>query len=399
MEILVPRASQYLASSNCLRKGNLRAPLRQHRHYSIHRRRSIAAFSLHQCSKVATEKRPAFVSCLTALLRWPDTQQGRRLLLGYPIVGEVETSGIFRSVVPHDKGPLEDWLGPAAVDAVNKLLQSGPPRYADDILRVTQEEQAKGFCSSFMTKAALDDLHGPGQWRHLERFLIAQSCGKQRVIDNARRTGHNRHTLLGETICTTSVDFIASVARMTAQALFADATHAPEELDWLQLRIGTDDLPDAYRVLPVCDDHLRFSIVAIHVGNVGWRFTTLWGLAYGLESAVVAFNRFPQLGVAITRRCLLGLAAAYFDDELSVELIRDADVTQRGLQFTFTLMGASPQPSKSFAPTCNRHYLGTPVHTGGAFCRWFCTFPTKVYHHVEDPVPIATYSFREEPGP
>ena len=38
MEILVPRASQYLTSSNCLRKGNLRAPLRQHRYYSIYRR-------------------------------------------------------------------------------------------------------------------------------------------------------------------------------------------------------------------------------------------------------------------------------------------------------------------------------------------------------------------------
>jgi hypothetical protein len=39
------------------------------------------------------------------------------------------------------------------------------------------------------------------------------------------------------------------------------------------------------------------------------------GLAFGLESAVVSFNRFPQLGIAIARRCTLSLAAAYFDDE------------------------------------------------------------------------------------
>lgn len=54
-------------------------------------------------------------------------------------------------------------------------------------------------------------------------------------------------------------------------------------------------------------------------------YGTLYGLAYGLGSAVVAFNRFPQLGVAACRRCLYGLAAAYFDDELSLE------VSQRSL--------------------------------------------------------------------
>ena len=56
--------------------------------------------------------------------------------------------------------------------------------------------------------------------------------------------------------------------------------------------------------------------------DTGWHFTTLYGLAYGLESAVVAFNRFPQLGIAITRRCLVGCCAACFDDELSVEFLQ-----------------------------------------------------------------------------
>ena len=57
--------------------------------------------------------------------------------------------------------------------------------------------------------------------------------------------------------------------------------------------MGTDDLPDAYRGHPVKDQHLRYSVLAIWVPNTGWRFTVLWGLAYGLEAAVVAFNRLP----------------------------------------------------------------------------------------------------------
>lgn len=86
------------------------------------------------------------------------------------------------------------------------------------------------------------------------------------------------------------------VARMVNTTL---ETYHPVPPDWLDLRLGTDDLPDAYRGLPVQDDHLRFSNVAVFVPGEGWRFTTMYGLAYGLESAVVSFNRFPQLGIAI----------------------------------------------------------------------------------------------------
>ena len=88
------------------------------------------------------------------------------------------------------------------------------------------------------------------------------------------------------------------------------------------------------------------------------------GLAFGLESAVVSFNRFPQLGIAIARRCTLSLAAAYFDDELAIEAISDADCSQAGLRLVFRLMGAAPQSGKGFLPTSNRHYLGTSIHTG-----------------------------------
>ena len=86
--------------------------------------------------------------------------------------------------------------------------------------------------------------------------------------------------------------------------------------------------------------------------------------AYGLESAVVAFNRFPQVGVAIARRCTLALSAAYFDDELAIDFVADADCSQQGLRLVFKLLGAPPQAAKGFAPMCDRHYLGSSVHVG-----------------------------------
>ena len=112
---------------------------------------------------------------------------------------------------------------------------------------------------------AMNDQFGTGGWRAVERFLIIQPDGKQRVIDNARKSGHNTHTSMQETISTVNVDFVASVARMVNTAL---ETHRCDPPDWLDLRLGTDDLP-AYRGLPVQDDHLRFSNVAIFVPDEG----------------------------------------------------------------------------------------------------------------------------------
>eukprot|EP00435_Cladocopium_sp_Y103_P048537 s71_g14.t1 len=225
-------------------------------------------------------------------------------------------------------------------------------------------EHDKGFCSKPYSRAAMDAMFGPGRWRPLERFQIVQADNKKRMIDNARRTLHNAHTSMQETIFTVNIDFVASVAASLARRLVPVPTDTAVTEEWLRLRLGTDDLPDAYRGLPVLPDHQRFSVIALYVPSVGWRFSLLWGLAFGLESAVVAFNRFPQLGIAISRRCVLSMAAAYFDDELAVEAIADADVSQCGLRLVFSLMGAPPQPEKGFRPTANRHYLGSSIHTG-----------------------------------
>ena len=210
----------------------------------------------------------------------------------------------------------------------------------------------------------MDAMFGKYQWRPLERFLITQPCGKERAIDNARRTLHNQHTEMEETIHVVSVDFVASAARAVTDAL---SVNSHSELpSWFSMRLATDDLPDAYRGHPVQDSQLRFSCVAVYVEGLGWRFTILYGLAYGLEAAVVAFNRFPLLGVAAARRCTSSMSAAYFDDELSLEFVRHSDVSQAGVHCIFKACGAPPQPPKSFAPAADRHYLGISIHVGDA---------------------------------
>ena len=307
---------------------------------------------------VAVSKRPVAAATLVALLRWPDKQVAQHLLTGFPIVGHLPSSGLFRPIATSSDKAMHEWLGDEAIRSVDSLMASRPPLFADEIVKITQEEHKKGFCSDFLTRGQLDSCYGRGQWRAIPRFLVQQQDGKLRAIDNGRKSKHNDFTVLDETITTVNVDFVASIGAM----IFAEfGTVLPP---WIQMRLGTDDLPDAYRGLAVDPAQMRFSNIAVYLPQEGWRFVKLYGLAFGLASAVISFNRIPALGIAAARRCMGALAAAYFDDQLGIEVIRDRFLSRRAIQAVFQGVGAPPHPDKSFAPAPNRHYLGTSVHVG-----------------------------------
>ena len=106
--------------------------------------------------------------------------------------------------------------------AVESLLQQSPPSDHEVILEVTRNEIQKGFYSQLMFRQEVDDLFGHWKWRPLEQFLIRQADGKDRVIDNARKTGHNAHTEMCETMFTVSVDFVCA-----RQLAYEDSTAMP----------------------------------------------------------------------------------------------------------------------------------------------------------------------------
>ena len=313
---------------------------------------SLDCFCVSSSRRVASEKRPGFAAFLTVLLRWPDWDQPLNFIQGYDIVGTVEMSGVFRSAAVPAQAHFDDWLGPAAVEAVDRIMQSKPPLFHEEIWHTTQEEQVKGFCGPIHSREWMDCKYGAGLWRPLERFLIRQADNKLRVIDNARKTGHNAVTSMCETITT------------VLQQLAVQTVDDLAEVPWFQPRVGTDDLPDAYRGLPVSPDQQGYSIIAICHPETGWGFLELWGLAFGLQSAVTNFNRLPLLGIAGARRILYSLSSSYFDDELSLEIVKDHDVSQRGLQLLFRCLGAAPQASKTFVSSDNRVYLGSSIHVG-----------------------------------
>ena len=88
-------------------------------------------------------------------------------------------------MLPDTPPDLQDWLGDAADEAMLELCCKPPPRFAEEILAITKEEQEKGYCSQFLTKAELDEQFGRGAWRAFSRFLLVQPDGKKRAIDDA----------------------------------------------------------------------------------------------------------------------------------------------------------------------------------------------------------------------
>jgi len=219
---------------------------------------ALTSFRSEASKRVAGAKNPAFLSLCTALLRWPDTRQPLHMVQGYPIVGDMEATGIFRPVDPGPEAAMDDWLGPNAINAVDRIVTSRPPRFHADILATTKDEMAKGFCSELRTRLWFDKHYGAGAWRPLERFIIQQADGKLRVIDNCKRTEHNSHTHMRETIYTITVDFVAAVLQMLIHKLEATHVNDLQEHAWLSPRLGTEDLPDAYRGLPVQTERLPY---------------------------------------------------------------------------------------------------------------------------------------------
>lgn len=105
-------------------------------------------------------------------------------------------SGVFRPIRQEGKADLSEWLGASATADVQRLVRSKPPLHREAIHQITLDEIAKGFCSPLRSMKEMDDLFGVGGWRAVERFLIIQPDGKQRAIDNARKSGHNHHTII-----------------------------------------------------------------------------------------------------------------------------------------------------------------------------------------------------------
>ena len=169
-------------------------------------------------ARVASSKSPAAMAMMTIIMRWPDRDQPCLFVKGFPMLRDIKPSQIFRdlqaSTQKERQAHGKDFLGTAAAEWVEEV-EKGQPKWDDvhDIYEQTVKEQSQGYCGPFQSRIELDRLYGIGGWRPQVRFMVTQAGGKRRVIDNARRSGHNKWTTIWQTLFTVRSEFPVIAAR------------------------------------------------------------------------------------------------------------------------------------------------------------------------------------------
>ena len=288
-------------------------------------------------------------------VNWPDGRVGEDFLAGFAIVDHLSPFGIFRekhrSVVTSKECLL------ASADEWNtKLSKARPPRPEEAKVAYdkTVTEQRRKHMGPFRTKVEMDNKWGKGMWRALKRFALWQiNHGAWRVIDNGNTSETNDAFGSDETIHTTNNAVSFAVLQRLRQLVGVPL------MGEFGVLLSSKDMKGAYRQMPVLEAHSQFSIICVYVPSLGqWMFCELWGLAFGLASAVIQFNRFPTLLCALARRWLALPLVAFFDDFKLTELVCGKQSGWSFLAALIKFLGPTFDPEKDSLPSTMIKFLG-----------------------------------------
>ena len=308
----------------------------------------------------------AFIAVMIDALEYPDTLLPWLLATGMPVVGDLSTgvSHVYRPLPQSEPSERfcerwEDfekshlaWLDrneQRMLDQVRRArakAASGGPQASDDLSllrrvhRSTQVEVHKGLMGPAMGRedllARYQHEDGSLSARVIPRFGVEQgstakrcprcdmavaACAqctghampKLRCCDDARSSGTNDHTRMGEAVFYPSFEFPARVGAAVFDCCQRLGCAVPE------LLFGLDDLFAAYRRVP--SSQPRFTVVALYdFQREAVVYHDVFGMNFGLKSAPVQFCRVPQFIVCLAR-CLLAVPVDhYVDDYLIVDI-------------------------------------------------------------------------------
>ena len=305
----------------------------------------------------------AFMAALIDALEWPDVSLVQRFTLGFPIIGHIPDSGVFRPLPYSTPSLLTDDLCRSNADYTAGLMPAMVARAASDpdaseVWAKTVEEVGSGLVIGPFTRSELDRAFGFGVWRPIPRFGTWQK-GKLRPIDDALRSKLNAAQCMSEALVCGSADFGLHVARAFALRI------GPR----FALCLGTDDIASAYRMIPCA--HPQYTVVCLsQPGSGRASFFLLPGLNFGLACAPVHFNRFPEL-VTFAARLLLAIPCDHFYDDTAISDLQGLINSSQGcLGELYTLLGLPFSESKHVVGSASEPYLGvqtdyTRLHTEG----------------------------------
>ena len=283
----------------------------------------------------------ALVEVMVRALGWKHSDLMCDLLFGFEPIGCVKSTGCLR--------PVSEPVPPAMTRASNvesfdkavehlerKAKKAGEQAVSDQwvVWQKALDECESGFCHGPLSRGQVESLFSSSEFgpRCIPAFGIWQK-GKLRRIDDACRSGHNLLTQMSETIVCVSADLTADIAYEFYNFLSPDC----------RLKLGTDDIASAYRVLLSASPQYNEAAVwrprAADGSGGHVSYFALRGFNFGLKSAPVHLATLMRPLVDFARKLLLVACDQFYDDVLVVDPEYGLSSAQVSLNFLFRLLG------------------------------------------------------------
>jgi hypothetical protein len=150
----------------------------------------------------------------------------------------------------------------------------------------------------------------------------------------------------------------------------------PEVLG-IGLQSAGEDIPSAYRTVPVLPEHIRFQHVAArNCDTQQWWFFETWALLFGFSSAVTQFTRWSKCLEALCRRVGGMLVSMYVDDLNLVDLCSAKGHGQSLCRHIFQCLGVPLADDKRLDLASSNPFLGV-MHDFTRFAEGVVTFWPK----------------------
>ena len=325
---------------------------------------------------VAGDLNIAFVAALVLILAWPDTTLPERYIFGFSQIGILENSGTMRDLHlrPQDKPPLQEAEVMArSHELIEQFLRTKHKREEDEFLHAECiRDLQRGTAGPLRTRQEMDARWGRGKWLPLPRFQIVQASGKKRPIDDGARNAHNEMVRYFEALdCPTPTQPATQLRALVSELNSAGTARWGE----LRAETGTEDMPDAYRFVPIVPAELSQNIVAVWGPESGQPvFQEIFGHVFGKSAAIINFHRLQRLVTAACRRLLALLISFYYDDATLQDLNTAKGRGQRHLRGFFPLLGRPLSASKAVDLDSKADYLGLEHDVAAALSRGVVRF-------------------------
>ena len=210
-------------------------------------------------ARVTRGRHIALIGLLMMFIGWPDPTFMECLIFGFPAVG-------FAPHVPVYKAQPAGYITSAEVvqgawhDAERLIRTLQSCEHDEAIVRAGSDDEALGFCGPAMSWSQL--CRQVRRFRLIRRFCIQQPSGKLRVIDDAADGGQSELSHDSN-----KLDLCASIQPGWHVQLLSRAVSTLPNADALLAEgicSGGEDLPNAYRHVPMVPEHSDLAIVAYY---------------------------------------------------------------------------------------------------------------------------------------